>query len=178
MRAASRAESVTNMASSPIIFTTRPPPAVTVSWATSSKRRHHGGELLLGELLAERGEAHHVGEAHGQDGEGAAVVAAAQQHGPAHRRLDVAPPHELEQPGHGGQRVVGQLREPVGRLHACRRTPGPTPAMPRTAGDTSASAMRAIEDPMTRANCRLVSTSATPRSIIDAGSRAPRCRGR
>ena len=39
--------------------------------------------------------------------------------------------------------------------------------MPRTAGDTSASAMRAMEDPITRANCRLVSTSATPRSIID-----------
>lgn len=43
---------------------------------------------------------------------------------------------------------------------------GPT-AIPRTAGDASASAMRAMEDPMTRANCRLVSTSATPRSIID-----------
>ena len=56
--------------------------------------------------------------------------------------------------------------EAVGGLHACRRTPG-ADAIPRSVGDTSASAMRAMDDPMTRASWRLVSTSATPRSIIE-----------
>ncbi len=117
---------------------------------------HHRRQLLLGELLAEHGEPHHVGEAHGQHGEGAAVAPGAQQHGPAHRGLDVTPPHELEQPGHGGERVVrpaGRSGRPPPR---CPPRPVPSRHAPRDAGDTSASAMRAIDDPMTRANWRLV----------------------
>ncbi len=40
------------------------------------------------------------------------------------------------------------------------------PTIPRTAGATSASAIRAIEEPITRASCSAVSTSAAPRSTM------------
>src|SRR6185437_9013646 len=75
----------------------------------------HGGEVVLGEVLTEKGEADHVGEADGEDRAGARRDAAGpQEHGPPGGGLDVAPPDELEQAGHGGQGAAGHAGEGVG----------------------------------------------------------------
>ena len=154
------------MTSSPIIFTTRPPRAVTVSWATSSNRlttaASSSSDSCWLSMVKPTMSAKPT-----QDREGPRwSCRAAQQHGPPDRGLDMAAPDEFEKAGHGREGAVGQLDEPVGRLDA-EPSPDPgAPIIPRTAGATSASAMRAIEEPMTRASCSEVSTSATPRSTM------------
>ncbi len=79
---------------------------------------HHGGEFLVAQMLAEEGEAHHVGEAHGEHGAltgGDAV--AAQQHVSLDARSQLPAPYVLEQLGHGRDGDVGHAGEGFGRHH-------------------------------------------------------------
>ena len=76
----------------------------------------HRGQLLVAQVLAQQGEADHVGEADGQHRAlaGRDAVGCATSCPPDPGR-HLAAPDELEQPGHGRNGDVGHAGEGVGR---------------------------------------------------------------
>ena len=73
----------------------------------------HRSQLLVPEVLAQHGEAHHVREAHCHEGTSSVLGRPDPvEHGPPGGSLQVAAPDVLEEPGHhrqGGPGLAGEL---------------------------------------------------------------------
>ncbi len=165
MRAAAGTVSATNMASSPIIFTTRPPPPVTVSWASSSKRLTTAASSSSDSCWLKVVNPTMSANPTASTGSVPSPLLA---------RTDMARRMAAwtwrRHTNSSRRAMAGSDTSAMAAMRSAASTEPPLPApvrMPRSAGETSASAMRAMLDPMTRASCTPVSTSATPRSMME-----------